>query len=43
MFAVPIECDADVLLALSVGRDFVLLVVCKEAHKMMNMHFPYIF
>ena len=41
-FVVPIECDADVLLARPVGRDLVLLVVREDAHKMMNMFFPYI-
>ena len=41
-FVVPVECDADVFLARPVGCDLVLLIVREDAHKMMDVLFPYI-
>ena len=34
LFVVPIERDADVFLALPVGRNLVLLVVCNKRHRL---------
>ena len=40
---IPIERDSDILVALPVGRDLILFLVCEDTHEMMDMLFSHVF